>query len=96
MRWSLDWGSARVATVPEPASVPPAALADPRFRAVLRAASSNAELVKQFDRLHQTNLARRGSGIELAVDDASGRTKADLGWFVAFVYDIFLRLPPAT
>lgn len=69
-------------------------LADPEFRACLRAAASNAEIVAQFDRLNGTDLARRGTQIQLAVDDATGRTQAALAAFVLFVHEcVWTRLP---
>ncbi|MFA4971144.1 MAG: hypothetical protein WC683_00930 [bacterium] len=48
-------------------------------------AASMPELVAEFDRLNGTNLGRRGSGMELAIDDATGRADEDLRRFVAFV-----------
>lgn len=60
-------------------------------QAVLRCAA-NTELVTQFDRLNGTNLSRKGSPIELAIDDASGRTNADLAKFVDFVAEIVQRV----
>lgn len=51
----------------------------------ISASASNADLVEQFDRLHGTNLARKGGSLALAIDDASGRTRADLAIFVNFV-----------
>lgn len=51
----------------------------------LMTSASSADLVEQFDRLYGTNLARKGGALALAIDDASGRTRADLGAFVDFV-----------
>lgn len=69
------------------------ALADPAFMEVLMVVAANAELVREFDRLYGSNLSRRGTPLELEIDDATGRTNADLGAFVAFVYEcVWLRV----
>lgn len=52
------------------------------------------EFVQEFDRLTHSNLRRRGSGLELAIDDACGRMDQDFKKFLQFVWDsVFLRLP---
>ena len=61
------------------------ALHDPVFLLCLREAAATPELVEQFDRLSGTNLARRGSPLDLMIDDATGRTDAALIGFVEFV-----------
>lgn len=45
----------------------------------------NREFVDAFDRLHGTNLSRRSSPLDLAIDDAAGRMSAELRTFVEFV-----------
>ena len=74
-------------------SIPPRALADPSFHLMLCAAAANRELVAEFDRLTGSNLLRRGSLIELAVDDATGRSNDEVAAFVGFVLDIYDRMP---
>jgi hypothetical protein len=63
-----------------------------QFSEVLRACLQNGELVEQFDRLRGTNIARRGSPMELVIDDASGRTRDDLDKFTAFVARLYQSL----
>lgn len=58
---------------------------DPYFHVCVHEAIDTPDFVAQFDRLYGTNLARRGAPVELAVDDASGRSKADMEKFVKFV-----------
>lgn len=63
------------------------------FEECLLECGKNAEMVKQFDRLRGTNLQLKGSPLELAVDDASGRLQSDVTLFSAFVYEyIWLSL----
>lgn len=58
------------------------------------AASVNRELVTQFDRLNGTNLAMRGSPIEVLIDKSSGRLDAECAKFLEFVWEfVFLRVP---
>lgn len=57
------------------------------------AAANEPELVSEFDRLTGHNLSRDGSPLELAIDDASGRTDAAVSDFIKFVDDcIYQRL----
>lgn len=70
------------------------ALGDERFVTTLAAAIKDRELIKQFDRLKGHNLSRSGTGLDLAIDDASGRTESALDDFTDFVWDIAQRLPP--
>jgi hypothetical protein len=57
-------------------------------------ALANDELVANFDRLTGRNLGRRGSPLELAIDEASGRLADDFEAFVGFVLDmVWERLP---
>lgn len=58
---------------------------DEFFLSCLRAAAANPELVEQFDRLRGTNLMRRGTGFQLAIDEACGRLEGDLAAFADFV-----------
>jgi hypothetical protein len=63
------------------------------FHDCLMACAGNGDFVKEFDRLHGSNLGLRGSGLELAIDEATGRRDNDD--FINFVYEcIWLRLPP--
>ncbi len=59
----------------------------PTFEAALRAAAGNRELLKEYDRLRGTNLSRKGSPIELAIDDSTGRTEEEFRAFAAFVLE---------
>jgi hypothetical protein len=62
----------------------------------LEAAIETPELIREFDRLNGTNLLQRGSGLELAIDKATGRLDHDMKLFCEFVWDdIFLRTPLA-
>ncbi len=70
-------------------------LADPAFLACLHTAAANQELVVEFDRLNGSNLSRKGSVLDLLIDDSTGRTDAGVQEFVEFVKTcIYERLPP--
>lgn len=60
---------------------------DLSFGLCLAEAAAAPELVAEFDRLCGTNLERRGSSLDLMVDDATGRTDAALERFIAFVWE---------
>lgn len=60
------------------------------FAACLSQCASNKELVGQYDRLKGTNLSLRGTGLDLAIDQASGRLESDLAGFVKFCWDVVL------
>ena len=64
------------------------------FEDALRSAAGNRELLEQYDRLTKSNLSRRGSPIELAVDDATGRTEKEFAEFARFVFE-YVWLPVA-
>lgn len=54
----------------------------------------NDELVAQFDRLTGRNVGRKGSPLDLVIDEATGRQADDLDAFIAFVRDVVWdRLP---
>jgi hypothetical protein len=58
--------------------------------------AKNQELVSNFDRLQGRNLSRKGSPIELMIDDSTGRFEADMKAFSEFVYEmVWTRLPLA-
>ena len=64
------------------------------FARVLRLAAGKPEMVAEFDRLHGSNLARRGDADELAGDVESGRLEADLARFAEFVHAaLWMKLP---
>jgi hypothetical protein len=66
------------------------------FAEVLLICGRNRELVAEFDRLHKSNLSRRGTGLDLMIDDAAGRTDADVRAFAEFVREfIYDRVFPA-
>jgi hypothetical protein len=56
-------------------------------------ASGTPELVKEFDRLTGHNLSRNGSPLDLAIDDATGRTEDGAKDFINFVREcVFERI----
>lgn len=61
---------------------------DSAFLRCLYAAAAEPELIKEFDRLSGTNLARHGTPLDLMVDDATGRTSDALEQFVHFVFEV--------
>lgn len=62
------------------------------FAACLIQCACNKELVHQYDRLKGTNLSLRGTGLDLAIDQVSGRLDSDLAGFMEFCWDVvFLR-----
>lgn len=62
--------------------------------AVIAHAIEIPELIRAYDRLYGANLMRRGIPIELAIDDACGRTNHDLRGFLNFLWEfVFLRTP---
>jgi hypothetical protein len=70
------------------------------FADCIAAALDTPELIAQFDRLWGANLMRKGLPIELAIDDACGRTDYDCRRFLNFLWEyVFTRvakteLPP--
>jgi hypothetical protein len=73
----------------------PEAHARVTFADCVLACLNNRELLASLDRLRGTNLSRRGSPIELAIDEATGRAEADVAVFLEFVKDVVWdRLPP--
>jgi hypothetical protein len=58
--------------------------------------ANSEDFVREFDRLCKTNLGRRGSPIELAIDDACERPKHDARMFIDFCRDIWDMTPRAT
>jgi hypothetical protein len=50
-------------------------------------------LLQEFDRLHGTNLAMRGTRLDVAIDAASGRLEHDARLFYEFCKDIWGRIP---
>ncbi len=58
------------------------------FGACVMLCADDAEFVAAFDRLTKSNLQGRGSPLDLAIDDATGRPSEDAKLFVAFVYDV--------
>ena len=66
---------------------------EPTFMQCIAAALACPEFLENLDRMLGTNLMRRGSPIELKIDDASGRTEHDAKLFLLCVYDlIYLRV----
>lgn len=70
------------------------AFADPWFYICLSEVLKMPELVKEFDRLHGTNLCGRGSTIELMIDKTTGKLQNDINQFMQFVHDYIYKLVP--
>lgn len=67
------------------------------LRFVLTTALGWPALVAEFDRLAGTNVAGRGSPMDLAIDAVSGHADADLQRFLTFAKDaVWDRLDHAT
>jgi len=50
------------------------------------------ELIENFDRLHETNIARKGHPINIVIEEACGKLDDDMKQFIEFVWEyIFLR-----
>ncbi len=66
------------------------------FEEVLLQTAANREFVREFDRLTGCSLSKLGgrSPLDAMIDDATGRTEAEVGQFVAVVFDVvWMRLP---
>lgn len=63
--------------------------ADPHltFTECVLACAARPDLVAEFDRLRGTNMSRRGTPIELLIDDSSGRYERDAVMLSEFVYE---------
>ena len=64
------------------------------FITFMRLCFDNRELKTQFDRLRGTNVSRRGSPMNVMIDDATGKFEADARAFFKFCLDLYQRLPP--
>lgn len=65
------------------------------FGDVVLHCAAQPELVANYDRLRGTNLSRRGTDMDLLIDDACKRTESEIPGFVAFVWEcVWTRLPP--
>lgn len=62
----------------------------------LKLCCENKALIEEYDRLKGTNIARRGSPINLMIDDACGKYEEDTKLFFDFCVDLFMRIPPST
>lgn len=63
------------------------------FSEVLTECLRNKPLLKEYDRLRGTNLSLKGSGLDLQIDQATGRLAVELKDFVEFVYEyIYTRI----
>lgn len=64
------------------------------FMECIRVSAENNELIAQVDRLAKTNLLGRESALDKMIDDATGRTDADIQTFLRFVWNcVFVRCP---
>lgn len=62
---------------------------------VVRLCAKEAEFVKCFDRLTDSNLSLNGTGLELMIDEVTGKQNDDIKKFIDFVDEfVFQRLPP--
>ena len=61
------------------------------FWQIVRECSRQPALLREFDRLSHTNLSRKGGGLVLAIDEATGKLASDAEKFLDFVYDCILR-----
>lgn len=62
------------------------------FADCLRAATTDPAFIREYDRLRGSNLSLEGSGLELAIDESSGRQDAEIARFIDDVWDlVFLR-----
>jgi hypothetical protein len=57
----------------------------PFFEKCLLEAAATPGMLVEYDRLNGTNLARRGTPLDLAIDQATGRMEAEIEGFVEFV-----------
>jgi hypothetical protein len=61
----------------------------------LETVASTPALIVELDRLHNTNLRRKRHPLDNAIDDATGKSKADLEVFMRFVWNcVFLTCQP--
>ncbi len=82
----------QVRGVETPFGIPLEDFLDDYFWRCLEVSLLQEGLLQEFDRLRGTNLMRYGTGIDLLIDEATGRTKADIQAFMKFVHDaIYLR-----
>ena len=65
------------------------------FNECLMACADNSALVAEFDRLTGSNLSMKGSPLDLAIDEATGRTTDEIAKFCCFVFDC-VYLPVAS
>lgn len=71
----------------------PLCLEDPFFLECLSAAIHTPGFVQEFDRLTGHNLSLRGTGLDLKIDEATGRLEQGMVEFVKFVKEtIYDRL----
>jgi hypothetical protein len=62
------------------------------FLHCVREVAASKELLAEFDRLNGTNLSLRGSPIDLAIDEATGRQKEEITGLLRFAWNcVFIR-----
>ena len=62
------------------------------FAECLAHCAGHQELIANFDRLAGSNLSLRGSGLDLAIDQTTGRLDAEIEAFIEFCWEcVFLR-----
>jgi hypothetical protein len=57
------------------------------FAEVVQHAATNKDLLREYDRLSGTNLALRGTPLDIQIDLATGRIEAEIPAFVEFLYE---------
>ena len=58
------------------------------FESVVLECAKNKTIVAEFDRLTGYNLSMRGGGLELKIDEVTGRQDEGIAAFVEFVKDM--------
>lgn len=62
------------------------------FSDCLAQCAASQELIVQYDRIRGTNLQRRGTALDLSVDDACGRMDSEIKDFIEFCWEfVFFR-----
>ena len=67
-------------------------MSDLTFKECLMECAGNIKLVKEFDRLNNTNLSLKGSPLCIEIERVSGKQKDDMIKFIAFCWE-YIWLP---
>ena len=63
----------------------------PTFEECLRTSIKNHELIKEYDRLNNTNLSFAGHNIELLIDRSAKRQELEISGFADFVHEYIYK-----